>query len=323
MSGLNNETVANCTNDALKWSYNSIGQDPCWIAAYLASACTGTPPALNFALPPTWHYFGPYVSTATPCKCSTVYYSVLSACALCQYGDSLTWSQWSVNCSYTWNQVFPAPIPPGTRVPRYAYLAIGIDDKFNANSAQAAKGGPESTGVKAAQTVISVLPNGATTTFPLNGPTDVSKNGKSSAAIAGGVVSGVVGLLLIAALAIFIFRRRSARFKAPSSLIDTSIHPMRSSSGKLILIDDHTGGASTYFAPTVPASAVTRHHTGSSNSSPPAFPVALRLYDPSDPSTFPAPLGGKGTPTRETHNFNRMGNQDSGNARGYHGSAEL
>ena len=41
-------------------------------------------------LPPTWHYAGPWVAYATPCRCSTAYYSVTSACAICQEGVYLT-----------------------------------------------------------------------------------------------------------------------------------------------------------------------------------------------------------------------------------------
>ena len=47
-------------------------------------------PVVNAPLPSGYHYNGPLVSTATPCKCSTVYYSVISACATCQDGQYLT-----------------------------------------------------------------------------------------------------------------------------------------------------------------------------------------------------------------------------------------
>ena len=47
-------------------------------------------PIVNAPLPSGYHYNGPTVTSATPCKCSTVYYSVISACASCQDGEFLT-----------------------------------------------------------------------------------------------------------------------------------------------------------------------------------------------------------------------------------------
>ena len=47
-------------------------------------------PVVDPQLPPTWYYKGPSVSNATPCQCSTVYYSVTSACAVCQDGEYLS-----------------------------------------------------------------------------------------------------------------------------------------------------------------------------------------------------------------------------------------
>ena len=47
-------------------------------------------PTVNDPLPFGYYYTGPLVSTATPCKCSTVYYSLISACATCQDREYLT-----------------------------------------------------------------------------------------------------------------------------------------------------------------------------------------------------------------------------------------
>jgi hypothetical protein len=87
-------------------SYNSLGQNPCTVAAYLMSTCNGGC-ELSSSLPcpcifepcrlisfsafaiktlaPGYHYTGPggYDDTDL-CKCNTVTYSLLSACVACQ-----------------------------------------------------------------------------------------------------------------------------------------------------------------------------------------------------------------------------------------------
>jgi hypothetical protein len=92
---------------------NSKGQSPCLVAAYLASVCDDgcTQFALkaeavasrNFtvflvpALPNELSsYQGPTVAQANQCGCSSVFYSLLSACAECQSGKILTYAQVSL-----------------------------------------------------------------------------------------------------------------------------------------------------------------------------------------------------------------------------------
>ncbi|KAJ3535748.1 hypothetical protein NM688_g6933 [Phlebia brevispora] len=71
-------------------------QDPCEVAAYLISPCLQDPaeatvyalepgPTVNFYTPPGEDVEGSVGATA--CVCSTVFYSVISACGVCQ-GDS-------------------------------------------------------------------------------------------------------------------------------------------------------------------------------------------------------------------------------------------
>jgi hypothetical protein len=52
------------------------------------------------AIPVGTHYLGPTFADATPCRCSTVTYSLLSACAGCQNRDFTNWINWSLNCPY-------------------------------------------------------------------------------------------------------------------------------------------------------------------------------------------------------------------------------
>ena len=64
---------------------NSRGQNPCLMTAYLNSACLADPTdAYVYSLPEDYHYSPPTIAIATPCQCSTVFYSMISACATCQ-----------------------------------------------------------------------------------------------------------------------------------------------------------------------------------------------------------------------------------------------
>jgi hypothetical protein len=51
------------------------------------------------ALPPGNHYLGPNSSNADPCRCSSVTYSAISACAGCQDLTYIDWLTWSEDCT--------------------------------------------------------------------------------------------------------------------------------------------------------------------------------------------------------------------------------
>ncbi|KAG6833684.1 hypothetical protein H0H87_002880 [Tephrocybe sp. NHM501043] len=130
------------------------------------------------------------------------------------------------------------------------------DDTFNITAATQAAvlNAPESTA--------PAQVTGSTTAIlsPTSTPSSSSKAGP----IAGGVVGGVVGLALIAALIFWWTRRRRSR-TAPSAEVN------------------YAGVAPTSPPPMSYNTSV----------SPSSYPVALmaspRLYDPSDPSTYPTP----------------------------------
>ena len=83
-------------------TFNSRNQSPCEVATIVGGLCVDTGCKLYMhtmrssnlwaidatnPLPPNataWHYGGPSVAEATSCVCSSVYYSMLSACGLCQ-----------------------------------------------------------------------------------------------------------------------------------------------------------------------------------------------------------------------------------------------
>ncbi|KAF9469206.1 hypothetical protein BDZ94DRAFT_1303706 [Collybia nuda] len=248
--------IANCsaTGATYDWSFNSLKQDPCVIASYLGGACNAAGVTVQ-PLDPDGVYIGPRKDAANSCRCSSVFYSLISVCSLCQERKYLHWSQYNENCTTISVGVFIPDIPSGTSVPHYAYLNVTNSDNFDPEAAQAAIDAPESTRS-------SQISTGA----PPTPSTNSSSNSSSSKAgpIAGGVVGGVVFVALLAATAIWWARRYNTRTINPRQSVtnyrnhDTPT-PMSFNSGP------------TSVSPFV----------GLPSLSP-------KLYDPSDPSTYPS-----------------------------------
>ncbi|KAJ7063486.1 hypothetical protein C8F01DRAFT_79222 [Mycena amicta] len=205
-NGQGPSTNATC-KASFEWSYNSLGQTPCQVAAFLGAPCNDGiffVPALVNA---TGFYTGP--PGDSPCGCSTVFYSVLSACAECQSGQVLLWENFSKDCTRVYASVYPGDIPDGTRVPHWAYQIIPPGGGFNATLAQLQLNALEST----------ASPEPSSTSTPPSNPSRTASSKKSDAGpIAGGVVGGIVVLLLIC-IAVFWFLRRRRRGDAPSNAV--------------------------------------------------------------------------------------------------------
>ncbi|KAJ6502359.1 hypothetical protein C8R45DRAFT_617222 [Mycena sanguinolenta] len=234
-------TNATCS-PAFAWASNSLGQSPCLVAAYLGGACDDglfMVPALNNTLAEV--YQGPTVAQANSCGCSSVFYSLIGACALCQSAPVLTWDAFKVNCNTVYPQIFSDNIPTGTAVPHWAYQNV-TGGTFNSTLAQLNLNAPESTANS--QPTSATLPPG---------PSNTSSPKKSKAGpIAGGVVGGVVFICLVC-IAAFWFIRRRHKGVPPSELVPT---PM----------GYHSTGDVTFSSIQTP-----------------------KLYNPSDPTTFPSP----------------------------------
>ncbi|KAI9452880.1 hypothetical protein BJY52DRAFT_891820 [Lactarius psammicola] len=108
------------------WSFNSLGQTPCAVAAYLQGVCNNgvfTIPNLD----PGNSYTGPTGpgDANDLCKCNTVVYSLMSACDACQGAKWFSWKSWSRNCtSIDPPTTFSNLIPSGTRVQEWAFLDV-------------------------------------------------------------------------------------------------------------------------------------------------------------------------------------------------------
>ncbi|KAH9854221.1 hypothetical protein C2E23DRAFT_88156 [Lenzites betulinus] len=121
-------TNAPCKNNSdTIWSYNSIGQTPCLMAAYIQGACQPDGKWVVQALPDvSFRYNGPDSSAANECTCSSIAYALSSACGFCQGAGWPEWSQWTANCaaSDVHNGSYPHPIPAGTAIPDWAFVPI-------------------------------------------------------------------------------------------------------------------------------------------------------------------------------------------------------
>ncbi|KAI6005670.1 hypothetical protein EDD15DRAFT_661020 [Pisolithus albus] len=257
------QTTASCLSQ-FSWMDNSKNQNPCLIAAYVQGACSGG----QFTVDPlavNTHYVGPYVDEANACECNTVTYSLVSACAICQNRTYIAWSSWATNCSTVYTG-YPENVPSGTAIPQWAYQDVSSTDDFNATLAELTGDSPESTAAVSQSTATS-LPTSTTSTSAIASvtpapslsttpsPQSASKS-SNTGAIVGGAVGGVVGLAAIVGLATWLFLRHRRKASAPDAM-DGGVPP--------------PGTGSMYMA-------------SSSFTTPLTQP---KLYDPSDPSTFP------------------------------------
>ncbi|KAH9984280.1 hypothetical protein BJV77DRAFT_199950 [Russula vinacea] len=126
------------------WSFNSLNQDPCEVAANMFGTCNGGVFRIG-PLQSGQSYFGPSgVDDSNLCKCSTVGYSLISACGGCQGETWITWSEYSFNCTKTLPpSQFPNPVPTGIRVPHWALLDVTNENLWNFNRSYAAGDSPE------------------------------------------------------------------------------------------------------------------------------------------------------------------------------------
>ncbi|KAI9571570.1 hypothetical protein HD554DRAFT_2168839 [Boletus coccyginus] len=245
------------------WMSNSKGQNPCVVSAYLEGACYGGPYTIK-PLPAAGYYYpGPYANDSNPCQCSSVTYNTMSACSLCQNGTAISWSVWDTNCTTVYPGVFPLDVPTGTAVPQWAFQDVTTSDLFSVTLAQSVGDSPESTALNNAKSTGSVYPTDASASLtaspsPTGTGTASSGSSSSTAAIVGGVVGGVVGLALIAGVVVFFVMKKKRSQTPPSALFTSPTSPAPPS------------GVYTDTTPFVPQMAQSR------------------LYDPSDPSTFPA-----------------------------------
>nr|VWO95554.1 Lid2 complex component lid2 [Ganoderma boninense] len=228
-------------------------------------------------LPSGYHYATPLNTTASanPCRCNTVLFSTIAACATCQGGEDfiVPWFLYSQNCSTIYIQKYPEDIPSGTAIPAWAYLDVRINSTFDPAAAKAValQNLPESSAPPAPSTTQTsesgastpISPNATTTdgaaasgTSPATGDTARSGSEKKSNAgpIAGGIIGGVTGFVLVGLAVSYVVRRRARRNTVAGSTLEHTDYGIEVQSWEK--------------SPVTPAST-------------------HKLYDPNDPTTFP------------------------------------
>jgi len=247
-------TQASC-GPQYSWMFNSLGQSPCQVAAFLGTLCA---PSGNYNVPQdpggNVHYDPGFPPSR--CDCTTVEYSLYSACAACQSASFSPWANWSKNCSAAGfgsvvDGAFPASlgIPNGTAVPAWAFQKIlsSNPSTFNVSEAQLVGDMPEGLPSKPGAQPSSSTPSSTASPAPSTS-SPPSAGRKNVGAIAGGVVGGVFGLAIIAALLTWCcLRRRRAEPQPP--VVDNA----------------STLATSSVYNP----------------------PMSSKPYNPDDPSTFP------------------------------------
>jgi len=205
--------VTQCIS-SYNWSINALGQNPCLVAAYLESAC-GIPGGVNIpAIPdvPGDHYLGPTTSQANLCLCSSVTYSMISACAGCQNRTYTDWVTWSYDCTQVSFTTFPEPLPSRVEVPSWAFLNLTLTG--NNFSVAAAEGNASASSTTSTSLVLTPTLMPSTTVS--------ATNSKSNAgAIAGGVVGGIVFIATIALVTLWFCIRRKRNMVQQSVPFDS------------------------------------------------------------------------------------------------------
>ncbi|KAF8736931.1 hypothetical protein AX14_013743 [Amanita brunnescens Koide BX004] len=171
---------ATCTDHSFRWLYNTQDQTPCYVAEQVADVCGGG----GLTLPPLDSgdvYFGPMLNQTNYCECSSIFYSLVSACAACQDRTWLRWSDFSHNCSRTWMSTFLGPPPENVIIPPYASINVTDDDSFN---------------ITAAHQVAAISGSASTSHSSKAGP------------IVGAVIACVAALAIAGALLFWYYRRR-------------------------------------------------------------------------------------------------------------------
>lgn len=218
--------IANCST--AQWTFNSKNQSPCTLVSALGGLCYPDGYSVTPLPDPTSRYLGPLKGYENPCICSSVYYSLISACAICQ-GDRpyMSWSLWSANCSTTYITTFPKDLPQGFPVPHWAYQNVLVYDTWSQTVAQGDTG-PE---VSAAPLPPPPANNTSTPTISSTTPTtsqSISSTGHNlgkvdTAALVGGAVGGILGLALIGA-SLYAFLSIHRRKQSATLSIQSQVH---------------------------------------------------------------------------------------------------
>ncbi|KAH9054917.1 hypothetical protein EDB87DRAFT_1361206 [Lactarius vividus] len=229
-----------CTDfESWEWSFNSLGQNPCLVSAYLMATCYGGAFTVNPLLGVGDWYWSPTKEEAHKanfCWCNTVIFSLVTACSGCQEGLSRSWTEYSRNCTGTLEpSTFPNPVPVGTRVPQWTLLDVTRTNLWDATAARSVGDTPEilpgaligtsvSSSVSPTSSTVSSLPASASPVSTTSG------SGPNAGAIAGGVAGGVIAMAAVAGLVFSVWRKRRHAQEPSAAFVVKDAPPSPSSS---------------------------------------------------------------------------------------------
>ncbi|PPR05942.1 hypothetical protein CVT24_006667 [Panaeolus cyanescens] len=253
-------------------TYNTMAQSPCVVSGILLSVCLGREVTIRTLSGVDDNYPGAQASgEGSTCRCSTVYYSMLSACAYCQAHDWITWLEQQANCVDISDRHLPILIPSNTSIPNYAYADVIANARFDIAAAQAMLSATTSSASASGTTFSSATTSHSDTSSsptPTNTPyiPDREKKETNIGAIVGGVIGGllVVGIVIAVIVYMVVRSRRKPPPHDPALLSPHSPYPS--------------------VVPTSPAMSSLAHGAMPS----PQLSGAPKLYNPNDPSTFPS-----------------------------------
>ncbi|KAJ8590934.1 hypothetical protein M405DRAFT_880808 [Rhizopogon salebrosus TDB-379] len=282
---------ANCsaTGSDYDWTFDTQGQSPCLIAAYVEASCIGSTydqPVLKVG----YSYALPNSSTSNQCYCSWSSYNLLMACTLCQganFSSSVwPWTTWSTSCTNSsWTDVyFPSgyQLSGNASIPYWATTnpANWMNGLFNMPQAQAA------------------YQQNSSDVTPAPSPSSPSSTSNSSSskstdlgAIVGGTVGGAAALALIAVGAYLLYRRHAFNKGAYAAVFN------RRGTG----IIDRTNDAST-----------TMTHSRFPSDTSTQFAPGYSAYSPQPQMMYPSFQGSFSPPPRtDTSVYTTRGGQPS------------
>ncbi|KAF8339524.1 uncharacterized protein EI90DRAFT_2247065 [Cantharellus anzutake] len=215
------QTNVTC-DSSFDWALNSQGHNPCKVASELQAVCYGG--WTVDSLPAGWHYIGPEPDNPRNkpnyCTCTSIVYQLMSACGACQNLTFISYPAWTIYCtniSTVEGEYNPKFIPFGGLVPNWAYIKpSSYGGLFNIEIAKLVGDTPESTQLLTSSTTSSESSSSTTSSISTmtsssqhsTTTTTTTKGGggggsSNTGTIVGGVVGGVVGLGLVAVLAIW------------------------------------------------------------------------------------------------------------------------
>jgi hypothetical protein len=96
---------------------NSLGQNPCVVAAQLAATSLNQSISLP-ALDGASFY---YNNIPAPWSCNAPFYSLFAECSDCQGGSWQDWADWTKNCTQVFDD-FQGPVSDQTEIPPWSEL---------------------------------------------------------------------------------------------------------------------------------------------------------------------------------------------------------